>query len=49
LRKIFGPKEEEVKEDWIKLLKEELHGFCYSLNIMSRFRIICILHIANIK
>jgi hypothetical protein len=48
-RKIFGPKEEEAKGEWIKLLKEELHGFCYSLNIMSGLRIICILLIANVK
>ena len=42
LKNIFGPKEEEVKGDRIKLFKEELHGFYYSLNIMSRLRIICI-------
>jgi hypothetical protein len=48
LRKILGPKEEETKEDCIKLRKE-LYGFCYSLNIMSRLRIICILHIANVQ
>jgi len=49
LRKKSVPMEEEVKGDWIKLLKEELHGFCYSLNIMPRLRITCILHIANVK
>jgi len=49
VEKIFGPKEEDVKGDWIKFLKEKLHVFCYSLNIMSRLRIICSLHIANVK
>ena len=49
LRKILGPKEEETKGDYIKLRKDELYGFCYSLNIMRRLRIICILHIANVQ
>jgi len=49
LRKKSVPMEEEVKGDWIKLLKEELRGFCYSLNIMPRLRITCILHKANVK
>jgi hypothetical protein len=49
LRKILGPKEQETKDDCIKLRQEELYGFCFSLNIMSRLRIICILHIANVK
>ena len=49
LRKTFRPKEEDVKGDWIELLKDELHGFCYSPNNLSRLRIICIMLIANVK
>jgi hypothetical protein len=35
LRRIFGPKRDEVTESWIKLLDDELHNF-YSL--ASRIR-----------
>jgi hypothetical protein len=30
LRKIFGPKREEVTGDWRKLHNEELHNYCPS-------------------
>jgi len=33
LRRIFGPKREEVTMEWKKLLKEELNDLCSSLNI----------------
>jgi hypothetical protein len=30
LKKIFGPKRDEVTGDWIKLHNEELHNFYFS-------------------
>jgi hypothetical protein len=33
LRRIFGPKREEVKRKWRKLHNEELNHLCYSPNI----------------
>jgi hypothetical protein len=33
LRRIFGPKRDEVKGDWRKLHNEELHGLFSSPNI----------------
>jgi hypothetical protein len=40
LRIIFGPKGEDVIEDWRKLHNEELHGLCPSPNVtgMIKFR-----------
>jgi hypothetical protein len=37
LRRIFGPKRDDVTREWRKLHKEELNGRYYSLNI---FRVI---------
>jgi hypothetical protein len=34
LRRIFGPKRDEVKEDWRKLHNEELHNLYSSPNIL---------------
>jgi hypothetical protein len=34
LRRIVGPKREEVAGDWRRLHNEELHNFCASLNII---------------
>jgi TPP-dependent pyruvate/acetoin dehydrogenase alpha subunit len=34
LRRIFGPKREEVTEEWIKLHNEELHNLHSSQNII---------------
>jgi hypothetical protein len=34
LRRIFGPKREEVTEDWRKLHNEELHNLYSSSNII---------------
>jgi hypothetical protein len=34
LRKIFGPKREEVVEGWRRLYSEELHNLCGSPNII---------------
>jgi hypothetical protein len=34
LRRIFGPKREEVRGDWRKLHKEELHNLYSALNII---------------
>jgi hypothetical protein len=33
MRKIFGPKRDEVTGDWVRVHKDELHGFCFSPNI----------------
>jgi len=33
LRRIFGPKREEVAGDWRRLRKEDLHNLCASSNI----------------
>jgi hypothetical protein len=35
LRRIFGPKREEVTGDWRKLHKEELHNFYDTPNILG--------------
>jgi len=34
LRRIFGPKGEEVKGEWRKPNNEELHGMYFSANIV---------------
>jgi hypothetical protein len=34
LRRIFGPKRDEVTGEWIKLHNEELHDLCSSPNIV---------------
>jgi hypothetical protein len=34
LRRIFGQKRDEMVRDWRKLINEELHKFCSSLNII---------------
>jgi hypothetical protein len=49
LRKIFGPKKDEVVESWRKLLNEELHNFYISpskIRIKSR-RMKCAGHVAH--
>jgi hypothetical protein len=33
LRRIFGPKMDEVTGEWRKFHNEELHNLCYSANI----------------
>jgi transcription initiation factor IIE alpha subunit len=38
LRRIFGPKKDEVTEDWMDFLNEELHNLCSSVNIMIKLR-----------
>jgi hypothetical protein len=38
LRRIFGPKREEVKGRWRKLHNEELNNLYYSLNIVRVIR-----------
>jgi hypothetical protein len=38
LRRIFGPKEEEVVGDWRRLHNEELHNFYLSQNIITVIR-----------
>jgi hypothetical protein len=35
LRRIFGPKRDEVTRDWRKLHNEELHEFYYSPSIIK--------------
>jgi hypothetical protein len=37
LRRIFGPKRDEVKGDWRKLHNEELHNLYSSPNINRMF------------
>jgi hypothetical protein len=39
LRRIFGPKRNEVTGEWIKLHNEELNGFYSSPNIVSVIRL----------
>jgi uncharacterized membrane protein len=34
LRRIFGPKKDEVTGEWRKLLNEELNDLCCSPNVM---------------
>jgi hypothetical protein len=38
LRRIFGPKRDEVTEYWIKLHNEELHNLYSSLNIIRMIK-----------
>jgi hypothetical protein len=38
LRKIFGPKRDEVTEDWRRLHNEELHNFYSSPNIIRMIK-----------
>jgi hypothetical protein len=38
LRRIFGPKRDEVKGDWWKLHNEELHNLYSSPNIIRMIR-----------
>jgi hypothetical protein len=38
LRRIFGPKGEEVAGDWRRLLNEELHNLYISTNIIRVIR-----------
>jgi hypothetical protein len=50
LRRIFGPKREEVVGDWRRMHNEELHNLYASLNIIrmiksSRMR--CVGHVAH--
>jgi hypothetical protein len=38
LRKIFGPKRDEMTGGWRKLHNEELHNFCCSPNIIRKLK-----------
>jgi hypothetical protein len=38
LRRIFGPKRDEVRGDWRKLLNEELHNLYSSPNIIRMIK-----------
>jgi hypothetical protein len=38
LRRIFGPKKNEVKGDWRKLHNEELHNLYFSPSVMRMMR-----------
>jgi hypothetical protein len=38
LRRIFGPKRDEVTGDWRKLHNEELHNLHYSPNIIRMIK-----------
>jgi hypothetical protein len=38
VRRIFGPKRDEVTEDWRKLHNEELHNLCSSPNIIRMIK-----------
>jgi hypothetical protein len=38
LRRIFGPKRDEVTEDWRKLHNDELHNLYSSSNIISMIK-----------
>jgi hypothetical protein len=38
LRRIFGPKRDDVTEDWRKLHNEELHNLYSSPNIIRMFK-----------
>jgi hypothetical protein len=39
LRRIFGPKRDEVTEDWKKLHNEELHNLYFSSNIIRMIKL----------
>jgi hypothetical protein len=39
LRRIFGPKRDEVKGDWRKLRNEELHNLYSSSNIIRMIKL----------
>jgi hypothetical protein len=39
LRRIFGPKRDEVTGDWRKLQNEELHNLYYLPNIIRRIKL----------
>jgi hypothetical protein len=38
LRRIFGPKMDEIKGEWRKLHNEELHNFYSSQNIITHIK-----------
>jgi hypothetical protein len=38
LRRIFGPKRDEITEEWRKLFSEELHNLYASPNIMRQIK-----------
>jgi hypothetical protein len=38
VRRIFGPKREEVTGEWRSLHKEDLHDLCSSLNVIRMIR-----------
>jgi hypothetical protein len=38
LRRIFGPKKDEVTREWRKLHNEELNDLCYSSNIVHKIK-----------
>jgi hypothetical protein len=38
LRRIFGPKRDDVTEEWRKLQNEELHNLYWSLNIIRQIK-----------
>jgi hypothetical protein len=38
LRRIFGPKRDEVMGDWRKLYNEELHNLCSSPNVIRMIK-----------
>jgi hypothetical protein len=51
LRKIFGPKRDEVTGEWRKLLNEELHDLYFSpsiIRIIKSMRMRCVGHVARI-
>jgi hypothetical protein len=39
LRRVFGPKRDEVTGDWRKLHNEELHNLCSSPNIIRMIKV----------
>jgi hypothetical protein len=51
LRRIFGPKTDEMTGDWRKLHNEELHNFYSSSNIIRMIksrRMRCVEHVARV-
>jgi hypothetical protein len=38
LRKLFGPKTDEVTQDWSKLHNVELHNLCHWLNVIRMIK-----------